>query len=153
MLRRSAVQLRKRPVNIRHNNDNYTHQFKRMLVRERVHKAEWDPRPLQIYPADRLAHANRRLDQHTGQEVPDVYRRASAYEVPDQQFAKFPVPDEYKDAYWIREREARRAQVPMEWIEHRKKEPWRYDTTDDSYAEKFTFSDEEVIAHARRERR
>ena len=63
------------------------------------------------------------------------------------------MPSEFKDAYWIREREARRVQCPKEWVEHRYKEPWRYDLTDDSLKEKFVYSDEEVVAHAKHERR
>lgn len=117
-----------------------------------MHYSKWDEEPLNVYPADRLAHANVKLDQRT-KEIPDFAKRAEAYKVPDQRFTSFAVPEEFKDAYWIREREARRVQCPVEWVEHRYKEPWKYDLTDDSLAEKFTYTDEEVIAHARLERR
>jgi hypothetical protein len=153
MLRRTAIAARKNPVFIKYDNSDFTHQMKRLLQRKYVHYYKWDDEPLQMYPADRLAHANVKLDHRTGQAVYDPYRKADEYLVPDQKYSAYPIPAEYKDAYWIREREARRVQCPKEWVEDRYQQGWKYDLTDDSLAEKFTFSEEEVIAHARLERR
>ena len=153
MLRRTIASRAKHPLVVKYDNADFSHQFKRILNREHAHYYKWDDTPLRVYPADRLAHTNVKLDQRTGEALPDVSRRATTYKVPDQEYTAFGIPEEFKDAYWAREREARRVQVPKEWVEHRYKEAWKYDLTDDSLAEKFTFSDDEVIAHARRERR
>jgi hypothetical protein len=152
MLRCTAPRLKRMHV-FKYDDGEFSHQLKRILNRKQVHYYKWDDTPLQVYPADRLAHANVKLNHKTGEELPDPYRKADTYSVPDQKFAKFDVPSMYRDAYWMREREARRVQCPKEWVEHRYKQPWKYDITDDSLAEKFTYSEEEVIAHARRERR
>lgn len=153
MLRRASPLLSKKPVYVKYDDSEFTHQFKRILNRKHVHYYKWDEEPLLVFPADRLAHADVRLDQRTGKEVFDASRHVNAYKVPDQKFHYFRVPEEYKDAYWIREREARRVQCPVEWVEDRYKQPWKYDITDDSLKEKFTFTEEQVIAHAKRERR
>jgi hypothetical protein len=78
------------------------------------------------------------------------------YIVPDQHYGRVPVPQRYRDAYWWRERQARRVQCPMSWVADKYRDAatrQRYSFMDFSFEEKFRFSVDDVIAHAKEERR
>lgn len=135
---------------IRYDQTAFTDQLKRILQVMPAHKYVWNPEPVQVFPPDALMHTNKKLNHRTGKPLPDPYREATQYLVPDQEYSKLPIPEEFADAYWSREQEARRAQCPDKWMSDRKLEPWKYDVTDDSLRPKKVLSSEEVLANVRR---
>lgn len=149
MLRQTAVFL-KNPVNYKQGQGMFSHQLKRLLRKNHVHRFTWDKLPM--YNPRVLVHANRLVDPETHQIVRDAHWEEQAHWVPDQTYAKIPVPKEFKDAYWWRDLQARRVQAPLEWMRHRFYSPSdkrKYDFQDLSLKKKHRYTLEEVVANAR----
>lgn len=147
---RHSVALRKNPIIFKQGQGMFTHQLKRILNKKSLHKYNWDPLPM--YDPRKLVHAGRFVDHDSYQEVYDPHWVNNAYDVPDQQYCKIPVPAEYKDAYWWRDLQARRVQCPVEWVSHRmysKVGRRRFDFQDLGFKKKFEFSLEEVVQNAK----
>lgn len=128
----------------------FSHQLKRMLRKNALHRYVWDPLPM--YEPRKLMHANLLVDHETYKEQYDPHRDADTYLVPDQQFYHIPVPTAYKDAYWWRDLQARRVQCPVAWVGHRmynKKDRQGYDFQDLGFRKKHEFSFEEVVQNAK----
>jgi hypothetical protein len=153
MLRQTAV-ARKAHVILKQGQGLFSHQLKRILQKNHVHYYRWDP--LHMYPARRLAHADVTLDAHTGARKWCPHRAESTVLVPDQKMKAIPVPRDYTDAYWWRDRQSRRVQCPVRWVEHRMysgKQRKKHDFQDLAFARKFQFGVDDCIEHARRQRR
>jgi hypothetical protein len=157
MLRTTSLQL-KNPVILKYGEGLITTQLKHILEKKPLHHFEWDDIP--EYPARQLRHTDRRLDPRTGKTLPDPARDnisfGQNYLVPDQYYHRIPVPQRYRDAYWWRERQARRIQCPISWVSYKFWSPElrdRYSFMDLSFQEKFYFTPDDVIAHAKQERR
>lgn len=145
-----TVLLRKNPVIFKQGQGMFSHQLKRILNKKSLHKYNWDP--LSMYNPRVLSHANRRVDHDTYEEVYDPHQSRDSFIVPDQQYHTIPVPQEYKDAYWWRDLQARRIQCPVEWVSHRmynKKDRQTYDFQDLAFRKKFEYSYEEVVQNSR----
>jgi hypothetical protein len=151
-----------------------TTQLKHILEKKPIHHFDWDALP--EYPARKLRHVDRQLDPRTGAALPNPARdnnipmnyknnnsennnsssSSTQYLVPDQRYHRVPVPHRYRDAYWWRERQARRIQCPTDWVSYKFTDPKlreRYSFMDLSFEEKFFFSVDDVVAHAKQERR
>lgn len=152
---RLTVSLRKNPAIPRYGKGSFTDQLKRILQKETVHKMVW--KPISMYEPRRLWHADRKVDPVTGQEdLQDAEWENDTYRVPDQQFGMVPVPARYQDAYWTREAESKRVQVPISSVTHRFTNPRlrvRTDFQDLSFKPKKFYSYDDVIAHAKTSRR
>lgn len=167
---RSTPLVHKSQVILKFGEGLVTTQLKHILEKKPLHKFEWDALP--EYPARKLRHADRQLDPRTGAAFPNPARdnnipmkntnntesstATTQYLVPDQTYHRIPVPQRYRDAYWWRERQARRVQCPTEWVSYRFWSPKlreRYSFMDLSFEEKFFFSVDDVVAHAKQERR
>lgn len=150
---------RKNPINYKMGQGMFSEQLKHLLRKDQLHKMVWDPLPM--YNPRKLAHTEKEIDHYTYQEKHNPHNTMAAdngkvYEVPDQQYRKVAVPSKYKDAYWWRERQAKRVQVPVEMVQDRMYNPekrWQTDFQDLSFKQKFTFTEEEVIAHMKKSRR
>ena len=190
MIRLTPVVRTKHPVVFHNTRNKFTAQFKHILNKKPLHYFQWDPLPQ--YPPRQLEHANRKLCPHTGAELlcahrwanvvnasdsskvaktaigdPDERSLLSTYLVPDQHFGKIPVPSLYRDAYWHREQQSRRTQLPLAegadragMLPHkdadgkdRRHLAYRYDLQDWSFREKQYFNEMDVIRHAKRDRR
>ncbi len=164
---RSTLLARKNPVLLKFGVGVVKDQLDHLLNKKPLHHFDWDPVP--EYPARKLRHADRKLDPRTGAALPDPARdfglssstsssdvQNRSYLVPDQQYLRVPVPQRYKDAYWWREQQARRTQKPVAWEAHKfwsVDKRHRYNFADLSFEKKFWFSVDDVVAHARQERR
>ena len=155
---RRSVVARKNPVVLKFGEGVVHDQLKHILNKKPLHYMEWDPLPQ--FPPRKLRHVDRRLNPHTGAALPDPARDDLRYErnyfVPDQHFNRVPVPRRYSDAYWWRELQARRVQCPISWVERKFQDPRlreRYSFEDLSFEKKFFFTVDDVVAHARQERR
>jgi hypothetical protein len=143
----------KNPVLYKQGQGMFTHQLKHLLQKKAVHRYNWDP--VAEYPARNLWHANRMVDHHSYQEVHDPQWDRQAYNVPDQNYLKIPVPSEFKDAYWYRELQAKRIQCPVDWVSHRMYSPKnraRFDFQDLSMKEKFRLPMESVVEKSKQQR-
>ncbi len=132
----------------------FTNQFKRILQKEHLHFYKWTP--LTTYDPRPLWHTDREVDHITGQEKASKTWDEDVHWVPDQTYQKVPVPSAYKDAYWVRDAEARRVQCPVDWVFTKyasKNGKHRYDLQDLSFKEKKFFSHHEVVDYARTQRR
>ena len=157
MLRTTPLTL-KNPVVIQFGEGIVTTQLKHILEKKPLHYMEWDELP--EYPARKLRSTDRQLDPRTGKAYPNPARdnmaHGTQYLVPDQTYNRIPVPHRYRDAYWWRERQARRIQCPVSWVAYRFWNPTlreRYNFQDLSFEEKFWFYVDDVVAHAKQERR
>ncbi|CAD2217798.1 hypothetical protein AGDE_00709 [Angomonas deanei] len=141
---------RKNPVIFKQGQGMFSHQLKRILNKNSLHRYNWDPLPM--YDPRKLIHADRRVDHDTYEEVYDPHWMNSAHHVPDQRYHKIPVPADFKDAYWWRDLQARRVQCPVEWVSHRmysSEDRRKYDFQDLAFKKKFEFSFEETVANAK----
>lgn len=104
-----------------------------------------------MYEPRKLVHANRYVDHDTYEEKYDPHSEQNSHLVPDQRFYNIPIPQEYKDAYWWRDLQARRIQCPVEWVHHRMhtSDRRKYDFQDLAFRKKFEFSYEETIQNAK----
>src|SRR3989338_9205476 len=170
---RSTPLIHKYQVILKFGEGLVTTQLKHILEKKPLHKFEWDALP--EYPARNLRHADRQLDPRTGAAFPNPARdnnipmknntnndaassssTTTQYLVPDQTYHRVPVPHRYRDAYLWREGQARRVQCPTEWVSYRFLEPRlreRFSFMDFSFEEKFFFSVDDVVAHAKQEKR
>lgn len=150
---RLTVHCLKNPVNFKAGQGMITHQFKRLLRKKPLHKYIWDPLPM--YNPRALVHTNREVDHFTYEEKRNPHAEGSVYWVPDQRWEKVPVPQEFKDAYWWRDLQARRVQCPVEWVSHRMYSPLdrqRYDFQDLAFRRKPMVGYHEAAENAKRMR-
>ena len=159
MLHTTCVRL-KNPLLLKYGEGLLSKQLDYLLKKKPLHHFEWDPLPQ--YPPRRLRHADRALNPFTGAALADPARddtrgaHNQAYVVPDQHYSRVPVPQRYRDAYWWRERQARRVQCPTQWVAHKFYDARlrdRYSFQDLSFEKKFYFTTDDVVAHALQERR
>lgn len=131
----------------------FTHQLKRLLQKKAIHKFVWDPLPM--YNPRKLVHSNREVDHFTYLEKRDPHWENNIHYVPDQKFLKVPVPNEYKDAYWWRDLQARRVQCPIDWVSHRMYRGTSRRATDFqdlAFRPKHRFTVMETVQHAKASR-
>eukprot|EP00760_Papus_ankaliazontas_P034274 PhM_4_TR7088/c0_g1_i1/m.55959 len=154
MLQRTHARLGKKPVNRHLAKGMISDQIKVLMNKPHVKPSRrWEDLENGLYDPRRLQNADVKLDAK-GAIRRDPHRQNSTYYVPDQKYVKIPVPEDYKDAYWHREWEARRVQTSVEDKIHL---TWklstrsRTDFQDLSFRPKFQFSVGEVLELARRD--